>query len=112
MEGWVLWAVFGALVFGGLVLDLGVFHKSPRAVSVKEALGFTALWIAVALAFNVMVYKFVDPQHPDSATRPSIEFLTCYLTEYALSVDNIFVFLVIFRYFAVPLESQHRVLFW
>jgi tellurite resistance protein TerC len=112
MEGWVLWAVFGALVFGGLVLDLGVFHKAQRAVSVKEALGFTALWIAVAIAFNVMVYMFVDPEHPDSATRPSIEFLTCYLTEYALSVDNIFVFLVIFRYFAVPPESQHRVLFW
>jgi TerC family integral membrane protein len=59
-----------------------------------------------------LVYKFVDPDHPDSTTRPSIEFLTCYLTEYALSVDNIFVFLVIFTFFAVPPASRHRVLFW
>ena len=100
MDNWILWAVFGTVVAVGLVLDLGVFHRGAKAVSVREALLFTGLWIAVGLAFNVAIYYFVDPSHPDAKTRPSIEFLTCYLTEYALSVDNIFVFLVIFRYFS------------
>jgi len=112
MENWILWAAFGTVVTVGLVLDLGVFHRGAKAVSVREALLFTGLWIAVGLAFNVAIYYFVDPSHPDAKTRPSIEFLTCYLTEYALSVDNIFVFLVIFRYFSIPAESQHRVLLW
>jgi len=112
MDNWILWAVFGTVVAVGLVLDLGVFHRGAKAVSVREALLFTGLWIAVGLAFNVAIYYFVDPSHPDAKTRPSIEFLTCYLTEYALSVDNIFVFLVIFRYFSIPAESQHRVLLW
>jgi tellurite resistance protein TerC len=112
MEGWIFWAIFGAIVLGGMALDLGVFHKKDKVVSVKEALLFTGLWIAVAMAFLAGIYYFIDPHHANDATRPSIEFLTCYITEYALSVDNIFVFIVIFRFFAIPAESQHRVLLW
>ncbi|MDZ4773687.1 MAG: TerC family protein [Planctomycetota bacterium] len=112
MEGWIFWAIFGAIVLGGMALDLGVFHKKDKIVSVKEALVFTGLWITVALAFNAAIYFYIDPNHANDTTRPSVEFLTCYITEYALSVDNIFVFIVIFRFFAIPPESQHRVLLW
>jgi tellurite resistance protein TerC len=112
MQMWVLWAVFGAIVLGGLVLDLGVLHKQTEKVSIKRALAFTALWVAVALAFDVAIRIFVDPTRGGSGARPSVEFLTCYVTEYALSVDNIFVFIVVFRYFGIPEWSQHRVLLW
>jgi tellurite resistance protein TerC len=112
MQMWVLWTVFGAIVLGGLVLDLGVLHKHEEKVSIKRALAFTALWIAVALAFDVVIHLFVDPTRAGSGARPSVEFLTCYVTEYALSVDNIFVFIVVFRYFGIPAWSQHRVLLW
>lgn len=112
MEGWIFWAVFAVIVLTGMALDLGVFHREAKEVSVKEALLFTGLWVTVALSFNVAIYFFVDPLHNDASTRPSAEFLACYITEYALSVDNIFVFLVIFQYFAIPAESRHRVLLW
>src|SRR5512135_1715916 len=101
MALWALWTVFGVIVLGGLVLDLGVLHKRDQPVSIRGALGFTALWVAVALVFDVLIRVFVDPAHGDSISPPSVEFLTCYVTEYALSVDNIFVFLIIFRYFSV-----------
>jgi tellurite resistance protein TerC len=112
MDNAILWVAFGAIVLVMLVLDLGVFHKKAHSVSVREALIWTGVWVSLALAFCVAVYFFVDPHHPNAKERPSIEFLTCYVTEYALSVDNIFVFLVIFQYFSIPAESQHRVLFW
>jgi tellurite resistance protein TerC len=104
--------VFGAIVLVMMALDLGVFHRKAHDVSVREALSWTAVWIALALGFNLMIRLWVDPNAPPGSERPSVEFLTCYLTEYALSVDNIFVFLVIFRYFGIPSDSQHRVLFW
>ncbi len=112
MEMWVLWVVFGVIVAGGLVLDLGVLHKREQPVSIRRALGFTGLWVSVALAFDVLIRLFVDPTRSASGSPPSVEFLTCYVTEYALSVDNIFVFLVIFKYFALPEWTQHRVLLW
>jgi tellurite resistance protein TerC len=112
MQMWVLWAVFGAVVLGGLVLDLGVLHKREQKVSIQRALAFTSIWVAVALVFDVLIYLFVDPTRAGTGARPSVEFLTCYVTEYALSVDNIFVFIVVFRYFAIPAWSQHRVLLW
>lgn len=105
MDHWTLWVIFGVVVVGMMALDLGVFHRKAHEVSVKEALVWTAVWIALGLAFNTLVY-FRD------GSKVAVEFLTCYLTEYALSVDNIFVFLVIFTYFGIPSESQHRVLFW
>src|SRR5690349_21349639 len=102
-ENATLWIVFGVVVLVMLALDLGVFHKKQHVVSVKEALVWTAIWIALGLGFAVAIRLFVDPAFLADPSRspehrPSLEYLTCYLTEYALSVDNIFVFLVIFRY--------------
>ena len=105
MESWILWTVFGAVVTVMMALDLGVFHRKAHEVSVKEALVWTAIWVTLGLAFGAFLYLHYD--HPKAA-----EYLACYLTEYALSVDNIFVFLVIFTYFAVPSDCRHRVLFW
>jgi tellurite resistance protein TerC len=101
----LLWTLFLAFVLGMLAVDLGLFHRRPHAVGFKEALGWSAFWIALSLGFNLWVYF-------QFGRGPALEFLTGYLIEKALSVDNIFVFLVIFRYFAVPDKYQHRVLFW
>lgn len=116
-ENEFLWGVFAVVVLVMMALDLGVFHKKAHVVSVREALTWTAVWITIGLLFALAIRLWVDPHYlADPARsadhRPSLEFLTCYLTEYALSVDNIFVFLVIFSFFAIPQESQHRVLFW
>ncbi len=105
MPPWLMWTVFGAIVLTMLVLDLGVFHRKAHEVSVKEALAWTAVWVTLGLSFAVFVHYQYD-------RAKAVEYLTCWLTEYALSVDNIFVFLVIFTYFGVPGESRHRVLFW
>jgi len=88
-----------------LALDLGVFHKKSHKVPVKEALIWSAVWITLSLLFNILVYyKF--------GKTLALEYLTGYVIEYSLSVDNIFVFILIFSYFAVKGEYQHRVLFW
>lgn len=100
-----LWAGFTLFVLSMLALDLGVFHRKAHALRIREALLWTAVWIALALLFNLGVYSRFGPDR-------GLEFLTGYLIEKALSVDNIFVFLVIFSYFAVPAALQHRVLFW
>jgi tellurite resistance protein TerC len=101
---WV-WAGFALLVGATLFLDLGVFHRRAHTVSVREALVWTLVWIAISLAFNAGVYFYFGPER-------ALEFLTGYVIEKALSVDNIFIFLVIFSAFAVPSALQHRVLFW
>lgn len=101
----LLWVVFNLFVLGMLALDLGVFHRRAHAVSLREAGVWTAIWIALALVFNVGVYMFRGPEL-------ALEFLAAYLIEKSLSVDNIFVFLVIFTYFGVAAAYQHRVLFW
>src|SRR3954470_21518969 len=88
-----------------LTLDLGVFHRRAHEVSVKEAVIWSAVWVALALGFNYGIYHFMGEQ-------AGLEFLAGYLIEKALSVDNIFVFVLIFSYFRVPPEYQHRVLFW
>ena len=100
-----LWAGFLAAVLALLALDLGVFHRHAREVTVAEAGAWSAVWISLALAFNGLVAHWFGAQR-------GLEFLTGYLIEEALSIDNIFVILVILRYFAVPPELQHRVLFW
>ncbi len=100
-----LWIGFTVLVLGLLALDLGVFHRKTHVVGFREALGWSVFWIALALSFNVGVYYWFGSQI-------ALEFLTGYLIEKALSVDNIFVFLVIFSYFAVPAAYQHKVLFY
>ena len=101
----ILWTVFGLVVAVVMALDLGVFHRKAHEVSVREALAWTAVWVALGLGFGVFVLF-----ERDRAT--AAEYFACYLTEYALSVDNIFVFLVIFTYFGVPGDCRHRVLFW
>ncbi len=100
-----LWAGFLVFVLAMLALDLGVFHRREHAVSIKEALIWTAVWISLALIFNAGVYHWFGSER-------GLEFLTGYLIEKALSVDNLFVFLVIFSYFGVAPSHQHRVLFW
>ncbi len=110
-EHWGMWAVFAAVILGVMALDLGVFHRKEHEVTVKEALGWTAVWVLLGLGFNLLIWWRIDLRAP--AAEPLWpQYLTCYITEYALSVDNIFVFLVIFTYFAVPQQSRHRVLFW
>ncbi len=88
-----------------LALDLGVFNRRVHTVTFREALGWSAMWIALASAFAVLVYIW-------HGRTESLEFATGYLIELSLSIDNLFVFLVIFRFFRVPSELQHRVLFW
>ncbi|HUK42362.1 MAG TPA: TerC family protein [Candidatus Acidoferrales bacterium] len=100
-----LWIGFTIFILAMLALDLGVFHRRAHAISLKEALLWSVVWISLALVFNAGVYFWFGP------TR-GLEFLTGYLIEKALAVDNIFVFAVIFSYFAVPVAYQHRVLFW
>jgi tellurite resistance protein TerC len=99
------WAVFVGIVLTLLALDLGVFHRKSHEVHFREALAWTGVWIGTALLFNLGVYIWMGPQ-------PALEFLTGYLIEYSLSVDNVFVFALIFSYFAVPVAYRHRVLFW
>lgn len=100
-----LWVGFNAAVLAMLALDLGVFHRKAHEVSLREAAGWTAVWVSLALAFNAGIWYFAGRQ-------PALEFLTGYLVEKSLAVDNIFVIALIFSYFAVPAAYQHRVLFW
>jgi tellurite resistance protein TerC len=104
-ERLILWIAFNVFVLGMLALDLGIFHRKAHAVSIKEASIWSALWILLALVFNLGIY-FVWGQ------EKALEFLTGYVIEKSLSVDNLFVFLMIFQYFATPDIYQHRVLFW
>ncbi len=100
-----LWIGFLALIFALLALDLGVFHRKAHEVRFKEALGFSAFWICLALLFGLFVYLQFGAQ-------TGLEYLTGYIIEKALSVDNIFVFVLLFSYFKVPQQYQHRVLFF
>jgi len=104
-ERLILWIAFNVFVLGMLALDLGIFHRKAHTVSIKEASIWSSVWIALALIFNLGIY-FV--WGPDKA----LEFLTGYVIEKSLSVDNLFVFLMIFQYFATPAIYQHRILFW
>jgi tellurite resistance protein TerC len=103
----IKWILFNAFVLVMLSLDLGVFHRKAHVVKIKEALFWSAIWISLALVYNIFVYYFYD-----QSTSKALEFLTGYLIEKALSVDNIFVFVLLFAFFKVPEEYQHRVLFW
>jgi tellurite resistance protein TerC len=100
-----LWIGFNLFVLAMLALDLGVFHRKAHEVSLREAASWSGIWIALALVFNIGVWHFLGPQK-------GVEFLTGYLIEKSLSIDNIFVFAILFSYFAVPAIYQHRVLFW
>jgi len=100
-----LWVGFNVFVLLMLAVDLGVFNRKAHEVSAKEAAAWSVVWVALALLFNYGVYHFMGRQ-------AGMEFLTGYLIEKALSVDNIFVFVLIFAFFKVPAKYQHRVLFW
>jgi tellurite resistance protein TerC len=100
-----LWAIFSIFVLGMLALDLGVFNRKAHEVHFKEALTWSCVWVALSLAFNWWIYH-------EFGKQKALEFLTGYVIEKALSVDNIFVFVVLFASFAVPKMYQHRVLFW
>ena len=101
---WV-WFAFIAFVLMLLALDLGVFQRKAHAVKLKEALLLSAFWIGLSLLFNLFVYFWLG-------AKPALEFLTGYLIEKSLSVDNLFVFYLLFCYFKVPPSNQHKVLFW
>ena len=100
-----LWVAFHALVLALVALDLGAFRRRAQAVPPRNAAVASALWVLAALAFNTVIFFQMGRQH-------GLDFFTGYVIEYALSVDNIFIFAVLFRYFRVPDESQHRLLGW
>lgn len=99
------WVLFNAFVLAMLALDLGVFHRKSHTVSMKEATAWTIVWISCAMIFNVILFFW-------QGSDPALKFFTGYVIEKSLSVDNIFVFVLIFGTFRVPSEYQHRVLFW
>lgn len=99
------WIIFNVVVLGLLALDLGVFHRKAHAVSVKEAAIWSVIWISLSLLFNLGIY-FTEGK------EIAMQFLAGYLIEKSLSVDNIFVFIMLFSFFQVPPAYQHRVLFW
>ncbi len=105
MDTLTIWIVFNIFVLVLLALDLGVFHRGNHSISVKESLIWSAIWVLVAIAFNVGVVYFSGPDK-------GLEFFTGYVIERSLSIDNIFVFILMFSYFGVPSQFQYKVLFW
>ncbi len=111
----LMWLLFNVFVLAMLALDLGVFHKKAHEVKMQEALTWSAVWISLALVFNVLIYYFWDWMAPGSEytnKQAALAFITGYVIEKSLSVDNVFVFLMVFTYFRVPSLYQHKVLFW
>lgn len=110
---WTFYVGFIVFVLGMLLLDLGVFHKEDKVESSKSALMWTAFWVGLALLFNVGLYYYMLHNHGEApAKQIALEFLTGFLIEKALAVDNVFVFLVVFSFFSIPKKYQHRVLFY
>jgi tellurite resistance protein TerC len=118
---WLLWTGFLTLIGLLLALDLGVLNRKPHVVSAREALGWTGTWIAVSLLFNALIYVMYENHwfgigesvtHSISGRQAAVDFFTAYVVEKSLSLDNIFVMAMIFSYFGVPPQYQHRVLFW
>ena len=99
------WILFNIFVLGMLVMDLRLFHRRGHVIQFREALRWSAMYVGLAVAFAIGLYFWLGHQ-------AALEFVTGYVLEVSLSVDNLFVFLVIFNYFAVPEDQQHRVLFW
>jgi tellurite resistance protein TerC len=117
---WIVWAGFFAIFLGVLVLDLSVLHRESRAMSVRQALGWTVVWICVAMSFGGLVYGLYENHwfgwHLEAGAPTGAEawlqYVTGYLLEWSLSVDNIFVIAVIFTFMKIPAQFQYRVLFW
>src|SRR5205823_1403469 len=114
-QSFAILAGFHIVLFAILALDLGIFQKRAHVVGLREAAMWSVAWIALALLFAGGIAKYWslwDPQNGAQGPEKAVAFLTGYLVELSLSVDNLFIFLVIFRYFAVPEHLRHRVLFW
>lgn len=112
-EAWWLYAGFTALVLALLAVDLGVFHRTAHVVSFRESAAWSAVWVGVALAVCVGLGLYAGGRFGAHTGRQvGLEFLAGYIVEKSLAIDNIFVFVLVFRYFAVPLALQHRVLFY
>ena len=105
MHSVLLWIGFNLFILALLIVDLKVFNRKPHEISIKESLLWSAVWIAISLLFNIVVFFWLGR---DSA----LQFFTGYLIEKSLSIDNLFVFLLLFSYFNVPARDQHKVLFW
>lgn len=105
MTDTILLVLVNLFILAMLALDLGIIQRRAHFPTMKEALGWSAVWIAVSLLFSVLVWYL-------KGSQPALEYLTGYVVEYALSVDNVFVFILIFSYFSVPQQIQHKVLFW
>src|SRR6185437_5001150 len=101
----IIGGAFAVVVLAALALDLGVFHRTAHVVSAREALRWTAVWIAIATAMGLAILVVRGPSQ-------AVEYATGYVIEYSLSIDNVFVFSLVFAAFAIPRELQHRVLFW
>lgn len=99
------WGAFLLFIVAMLALDLGIFHRKSHDIKMKEALSWCAVWFTLAMIFNGIVWWWLGRQ-------PALEFFTGYLVEICLSIDNVFVFIMVFTYFKVPARHQHRVLFW
>jgi tellurite resistance protein TerC len=111
----IFWILFIVFVLAMLAIDLGVFNRKAHVVHFKEAIGWTIVWVSLAGLFAVLLLQYghlMTGDHSRPNSQLSLEFVTGYLIEESLSVDNLFVFLLIFRFFKVPSEQQHRVLFW
>lgn len=104
-ENFWLWVGFNLFVLAMLAVDLGLFHRKAHVVTLRESIVWTVVWVGLAGIFNLGVAHFMGPQK-------GLEFLTGYVIEKSLSIDNVFVFALLFGYFAVPQENQHKVLFW
>jgi tellurite resistance protein TerC len=113
MEGKALyWILFNVFVLLMLALDLGIFNRKAHEVKMKEALIWSGVWIVLALTFNLWLYFNYTPPEGFTSAESALQFLTGYVIEKSLSVDNIFVFVLIFSFFKVPAIYQHKVLFW
>jgi tellurite resistance protein TerC len=114
----MIWIVFLALVFGLLALDLGVFHKNNHKISMKESLIWTSIWVSVALLFGIVIYWIYDVNWMNinklgiPAGKAMLDYYTGYLIEESLSLDNIFVIALVFKFFKVDQKYQHNILFW
>ncbi len=113
VDYWWFYAGFTVFVLFMLALDLGVFNRKAHVVSFKEAAVWSAVWVTLALIFNFLFYQFTLAKFgAETAKTVALEFLTGYVIEYSLSIDNIFVFVLVFSYFAIPAKYKHRVLFY
>jgi tellurite resistance protein TerC len=113
IDYWWFYAAFTAFILLLLALDLGVFHRHAHVVTFRESLAWSIVWVMLAVAFNYAFFVYAtDAFGADTGRRLGLEFLTGYLVEKSLAVDNIFVFVLVFAYFGIPLQYQHRVLFY